>query len=491
MPCLRSLRNQERKGQLQVEIVERPCTPSPEATRPHRGAGGHYHHHAHGGGGGFGQHSAAAAAAAARALAESEAAARESRARELVAEVASSIQAAERGDADVYRVAASLRAVVAELDHEFASASAPAVEPGGGSAHHSQPHPHGLAMLSAAARHLPALVAALRLEPEPLPTQGLPGLHPTVGSHRVFATEVLARVVASGLLPPESVGATSLAVKDALMLMLDRPWCNALHGAAVRLLMASLESEHEGLLGPLLLLGGPAAPGGGDDVPRFAERLVQEGEAACKCPIASRKGHVGHLMSVACSLRDAAAAAREAGADLGDGATPSQLQASSPCGRLLLRALALCPSWAAFVAEGGLLDALVSEQQGELCGPKPELLPRMMAGMGAVPMGGAFAGLGGLGDGMGSQARIAAFVFVGGGDIGTSPSSPPFVGFAHFKLLPFKVFVSSNALATRFISSRSASAAQAMSCLCCIRFAWGIRVTGPVRGFWALGYITD
>ena len=106
-------------------------------------------------------------------------------------------------------------------------------------------------------------------------------------------------------------------------------------------------------------------------------------------------------MSVACSLRDAAhSAALPEAADAHSGAPPA---AAAFLASRLEGEGAHAAAWARLVAEGGVLDALAHEQQGELCGPKPTPEPR--PAFGAEGPGAAVAGgQGGAGEGVGPGA---------------------------------------------------------------------------------------
>lgn len=199
------------------------------------------------------------------------------------------------------------------------------------------------------------------LPPLPPPTLacGLP--LPAVGSHRVAAASVTARLLALGCPDADARLAAARVLPRAVALALDHGHCSPLQARILTGLKAALTSPCERLWGPLLETGGGVPAGAGAAGPVVAEpppplpaRLAAVLKGAPATPPGLRPPGVAFAAAVAALL--AAVATGEA---------------ASPASPALAAALATCPAW---TSGGGATAsaALATEQEGELCGPRPD-----------------------------------------------------------------------------------------------------------------------
>ena len=214
------------------------------------------------------------------------------------------------------------------------------------------------ATLARALDAAPEAVAVVEGEPPRTLPSGLP--LPAVGSHRVAAAAVLARLLALASPDADARLAAARALPRAVGVALDHGHCSPLHTRALAALASALDSPCERLWGPLLEPGGGAPAGAGKRTPVVAEaplplpaRLAAVLRAAVLIPIGSRPPGVAFA---------AAAAAALAGAARGDGPPRAALAA----------ALAGDPAWAGAGGGADALASLLKEQEGDLCGPRPE-----------------------------------------------------------------------------------------------------------------------
>jgi hypothetical protein len=328
-----------------------------------------------------------------------------------------------------------------------------------------------------AAGQLPLLRDVLGLEPPPVLVQFSKAPQPALGTHRLWAADVLAVLLLAGHPGIDAAVADSGALPAVVALALKLDKCSLLHFRALQMVDCCLRSREarlwRGLFEPGMGAGVTSAAAGGDggDAPcaPLHEALAQIGgrprEArgiqgaerarrrtdlgACSCPSAAtvtapsptptcplptpraaeasigkpmgeRPGRAGLAARLAAVLlsatgtlaevlppppappgsgdeddakSSASGGSGEAGGGGGGGGggaangggkpssnAPSKVAseaAAPPRNDALAAALASGPAWAAAAVPGGALVSLLAEQQGDLCGPRPQRLEAM------------------------------------------------------------------------------------------------------------------
>ncbi|KAJ9528314.1 hypothetical protein QJQ45_014291 [Haematococcus lacustris] len=137
-----------------------------------------------------------------------------------------------------------LRQLCSQLKQEVGSLSSSANALDG-----SRPH------VKAAVEHLHVMTRLVAHEPRKVEVQYHPQPQPAVGSHRVWVAEAVALLLESHNTTLDSSLAATELVPRLLHLALHRPLGSALHCRALRLLRASLASQHLPLLQPLFQPG--------------------------------------------------------------------------------------------------------------------------------------------------------------------------------------------------------------------------------------------
>jgi hypothetical protein len=131
--------------------------------------------------------------------------------------------------------------------------------------------PAGLAALRLhtryATRQLALLVEVLALEPPPVLVQYAPGPQPALGTHRLWAADVLAVLLLAGSPAVDAAVAASGALPAVVALALSLDKCSALHFRALQMVDCSLRSGEpalwRGLMEPGLGAGIAASAAGG------------------------------------------------------------------------------------------------------------------------------------------------------------------------------------------------------------------------------------
>jgi hypothetical protein len=288
---------------------------------------------------------------------------------------------------------AALFAAVAAVDDELAADGPPEGGPPRAYPRLAALPPATLTLAQAAE----VLVAVLSLAPQPLPWQGgaSPGaLRPGIGTHRLAALQLLARLAALGCDELDAVLAAQALLPRAVALLFEHECSSAAHSAAARLLQAALGSAVPQLWLPAF------APGPHGDA--LQARLAAAGTAAVALSPGRRAPHVGAVLAVANGLR----AMQRGGGAGGEG---------GGCAPALLDALEGEPSWGAFCE--GPLQALNEQQAGTLCGPKPAR-PAPLYAQAAPPQaqgGGGGGSAAAAGGGGGAAAGAFGSLMSGGG----------------------------------------------------------------------------
>jgi len=253
---------------------------------------------------------------------------------------------------------------------------------------------------------------------------GLP-LAPGVGTHRVAAAALVARLLALRCPDADARLAASGALPKVLALALRHGHCSALQAHALAALRAALESPCEKLWMPLFAAEeeegegggqGEAAGGGGGSaaagappappppllLPAALALVVTEATAS----LLPGKRPTGHAFAVAASAvllevsgerrkkksgteegeeTDGSSSSGSSSSSGGDGsdngkkgdkaAAPSAAPPPSPATPAVRAALSSCPRWLAAAEAGGPLALVLEEQEGDLCGPRPSRDP--------------------------------------------------------------------------------------------------------------------
>lgn len=104
---------------------------------------------------------------------------------------------------------------------------------------------------------------------------------PAVGSHRVWATEIVSMLLAPNHQAVDNLVASCKLVPKVLAISLGHPLCSALHTRALRILRSCCVSKVAGLYGPLFTAGmgaGLTVGEGGELCPSLQQQLADRGE---------------------------------------------------------------------------------------------------------------------------------------------------------------------------------------------------------------------
>jgi len=198
---------------------------------------------------------------------------------------------------------------------------------------------------------LDGFVDILDLEPRSVLTQygsGVP--QRAVGTHRVFAVEIFVRILQIGAEELDMKLAETDASLKIVNLLLDYPWANSAHGVCLQYLQNALSVPP---LAKQLLEGGEKS---------LPNRLAKLGSTAADQGVSRRNGNVGHIMVLSKLL--------------------VSMQNSDDVSTAM-KQLGENTSWCNYIAEDGPLSRLVNQQEGNLCGPKPNRIsPLGTGGMG-------------------------------------------------------------------------------------------------------------
>ncbi|GFR46461.1 hypothetical protein Agub_g8036 [Astrephomene gubernaculifera] len=236
----------------------------------------------------------------------------------------------------------------------------------------SRPHIKGCIM------HLDTLGAILDLVPRKVMLQGETEPQLAVGSHRVWATEILSMLLAPNHTALDNLVAASQLVPKTLALCLAHPSCSALHTRALRILRCCCVSKVERLYGPLFTpglgaglkktegsggaeegAGGEGGAEGEEPCGSLQQQLAERASPSLGVPSGRRNPSVGFVLEACKVLR---ACCDEANRD-------------SIFNTNVRRLLLMDPKWSEFVSEGGVLAQLCKEQEGDLGGPRAARMP--------------------------------------------------------------------------------------------------------------------
>ncbi|CAD7697087.1 unnamed protein product [Ostreobium quekettii] len=228
---------------------------------------------------------------------------------------------------------------------------------GQGAVDSSRPH------LACASGHLDTLSAIFDVEPPPATFQNGGSPQPAVGLHRLAAAEIVALLLSTHSdIISEKIAASGLTSR-IVGLAVRSPHCNALQCTAARVVQTIIENRSESLF--KTVFDGEMLAGKGGEV-RVMEKPLQKyiteiGVEGSGMPIGKRKCHVGSIAALAKTLVQ--------------NGTGSEAQSTGTSGALstwsvLRDVLEADDDWSKFVSTGGALDALVKEQNGELCPPR-------------------------------------------------------------------------------------------------------------------------
>ncbi|GBF90098.1 hypothetical protein Rsub_02806 [Raphidocelis subcapitata] len=250
-----------------------------------------------------------------------------------------------------------------------------------------------------AAGQLRALMEVLALEPPPVAVQYSREPQPALGTHRLWAADVLAVLLLAGNAGVDAAVAESGALPAVLALALRLDKCSPLHFRALQMVDCCLRSPEprlwRALFEPGMGAGVTAAAagcgGGGGDAPcpPLHEALAAIAEQSAGKPMGQRPGRAGLAARVAQVLLAASGAAAPADAEAAGGAAsaggkqeagggepaaaPGEARPPRPPpNEALAQLLAASARWSAAAAPGGALSSLLAEQEGDLCGPRPQ-----------------------------------------------------------------------------------------------------------------------
>eukprot|EP00198_Chlamydomonas_reinhardtii_P001751 XP_001691087.1 predicted protein [Chlamydomonas reinhardtii] len=205
--------------------------------------------------------------------------------------------------------------------------------------------------------HLDVLAAILDLVPREVTMQYVSEPQPAVGSHRVWATEIVSMLLAPNHQAVDNLVASCKLVPKVLAISLGHPLCSALHTRALRILRSCCVSKVAGLYGPLFTAGmgaGLTVGEGGELCPSLQQQLADRAALAVGVPSGRRDRSVGFVLEACKVLR---ACCDEANRD-------------SILNTNVRRLLQMDAKWSDFVSEGGVLSQLCKEQEGDLGGPR-------------------------------------------------------------------------------------------------------------------------
>ncbi|MEY4258646.1 MAG: hypothetical protein RJA56_1547 [Pseudomonadota bacterium] len=195
----------------------------------------------------------------------------------------------------------------------------------------------------------------VRLAPADVPRQySRDAPQPAVGSHRVWAAELVAELLGPNAPTLDQLVAACDLVPRVADLALSHDSCNSLANRLLAIVRSCLRSKVEALWRPLFEEGFGLDLRPGADAPAPLQRqLAALGERCAGVPPGRRPCLTGCALELTRMLM----AAGEAGGEAAHAGVRAVLEADLV--------------WGAAVAPGGSLDALLAEQVGVLCGPLP------------------------------------------------------------------------------------------------------------------------
>ncbi|PNW74699.1 hypothetical protein CHLRE_12g486550v5 [Chlamydomonas reinhardtii] len=254
----------------------------------------------------------------------------------------------EEGTSSIPTLSLLLQQLIGHLNRELGTLQVPHTD---AAVDGSRPHIKGCIM------HLDVLAAILDLVPREVTMQYVSEPQPAVGSHRVWATEIVSMLLAPNHQAVDNLVASCKLVPKVLAISLGHPLCSALHTRALRILRSCCVSKVAGLYGPLFTAGmgaGLTVGEGGELCPSLQQQLADRAALAVGVPSGRRDRSVGFVLEACKVLR---ACCDEANRD-------------SILNTNVRRLLQMDAKWSDFVSEGGVLSQLCKEQEGDLGGPR-------------------------------------------------------------------------------------------------------------------------
>ncbi|KAG2452581.1 hypothetical protein HYH02_002818 [Chlamydomonas schloesseri] len=255
----------------------------------------------------------------------------------------------EEGTSSIPKLSTLLQQLIGHLNRELGTLQVPHTD---SAVDGSRPHIKGCIM------NLDVLGAILDLVPREVTMQYVSEPQPAVGSHRVWATEIVSMLLAPNHQAMDHLVAGSKLVPKVLAISLAHPLCSALHTRALRILRSCCVSKVGGLYGPLFTpgmgAGLMAADGGSELCASLQQQLADRAALAVGVPSGRRDRSVGFVLEACKVLR---ACCDEANRD-------------SILNTNVRRLLQMDAKWSEFVSEGGVLSQLCKEQEGDLGGPR-------------------------------------------------------------------------------------------------------------------------
>ncbi|EFJ50595.1 hypothetical protein VOLCADRAFT_103810 [Volvox carteri f. nagariensis] len=253
------------------------------------------------------------------------------------------------GTASIPKLSSLLQRLIAHLNRELGTLQVPHTD---AAVDGSRPHIKGCIM------NLDTLGTILDMVPRQVTMQYVSEAQPAVGSHRVWATEIVSMLLAPNHTAVDNLVAASKLVPRVLALSLAHPMCSALHTRALRVLRSCCVSKVAALYGPLFTagMGAGLTAGEGSEEPcgSLQQQLAHLASPSLGIPSGRRDPLVGFVLEACKVLR---ACCDEANRD-------SILNIN------VRRLLLMDPQWSDFVSEGGVLGQLCKEQEGDLGGPR-------------------------------------------------------------------------------------------------------------------------
>ncbi|KAK9791595.1 hypothetical protein WJX73_010266 [Symbiochloris irregularis] len=314
---------------------------------------------------------------------------------------------------NIPRMGAALHAIVQCCDDELLVYAHEQPPMGAEESGFSSPYSRGTESLrphgKAALKNLKLCRDVLKVEsPEILTPFSRGWKHPTVGTHRMAVAEVVARLLSIGDSSIDSAVSELQLVASLVRLCLDRPHCSALQTMCLRILRLALDSTSHALWSPLLQPNMGATSSGDPDQPQESRPSLQRFLAlvcessrgqkpgvhspdvgfaiACAEILKSRYDTIHHLMDLErdhpnwAGDQHAAAHHENANRELDPSSKANSVRAPAnvmengmllDTAQRLLQLLDADEAWQDFAQPEGRLDDLLSQADGELCGPRP------------------------------------------------------------------------------------------------------------------------
>ncbi|KAG2494535.1 hypothetical protein HYH03_007302 [Edaphochlamys debaryana] len=257
------------------------------------------------------------------------------------------------GTSSIPKISVLLQQLIGHLNRELGTLQVPHTD---AAVDGSRPHIKGCIM------HLELLGAILDLVPRQVTMQYVTEAQPAVGSHRVWATEIVSMLLAPNHQAVDNLVAGSKLVPRVLAISLAHPMCSALHTRALRILRSCCVSKVASLFSPLFTAGlgaGIKVDGGEALCGSLQEQLADRAGPSLGVPSGRRDPSIGFVLEACKVLR---ACCDEANRD-------------SILNTNVRRLLQADGRWSEFVSESGVLAQLCKEQEGDLGGPRAARVP--------------------------------------------------------------------------------------------------------------------